>query len=185
MYARAAITLLLVANVVRAEEISPEADLSRKAIGLIDMAKVFQGSREYRQRSEELRAKVAARVDAARPPQAPGVQSKLTAFWSKELAKEESIIYRDIYEDVQAKVRQIAEEKHLSLVIRYSNDEITDADEPQAVIEKLNRLVVFRDEELDITDLVIERLNADGRGSDEANDENEANDGNEAVNENE
>src|SRR5262249_32385352 len=77
---------------------------------------------------------------------------------SRDFLKKESQIYSQIYREVEDIVRQYAEHFKYTLVIRF-NREDPDTDNPQTVLQNMNRQVVYYRETDDITKKILDRLN--------------------------
>lgn len=84
-----------------------------------------------------------------------------------QLQQRETLLYRDVYLRVAELTAEYAKEHGLRLVVRFNSGSIESTDR-KAVLEAVNRGVVFHDN-LDISDAIIERLNAqDETSSDSA-----------------
>jgi Skp family chaperone for outer membrane proteins len=117
----------------------------KKLQGMVEELKEFKnGTPEYKQREEQI-----AHVDSQ-----VRVQLQLE---SKTLRESEAKLYYRAYEEVLAAVEQFAVRNGISLVIRFSADEI-DRNNPESIMMGLNRHVVYQ-RNLNITKFVIEDIN--------------------------
>jgi Skp family chaperone for outer membrane proteins len=157
-------------------------------VGLIDMAEVFKGYEKFTQMTDALKEEVQAtgtQMQAVQKemqtfademkdlkkdsPRYIELERKildgqaqlqlLKTNTQRDLARKEARIYKTVYTEVQAAVAKYAQYYNYTLIIRYSSEEINEDDEPQVVIHKLNRLVVYRRGEDDITRSVVSYLN--------------------------
>jgi Skp family chaperone for outer membrane proteins len=79
----------------------------------------------------------------------------------REFVRKELAIYKEAYEEVSTLVTQYAEAYHYTLILRHQRDPETaeTAEDPQAVMNKLNQLVVYHQPTDDITGDVLKVLN--------------------------
>jgi outer membrane protein len=77
----------------------------------------------------------------------------------RDLFKKESQIYHTVYKEVTDLVEKYANHKGYSLVMRFSRDELDSAENPQALIQGMNRQVVYYRPSDDITEVILEVLN--------------------------
>jgi Skp family chaperone for outer membrane proteins len=132
------------ADVKRAEEqMKQERDTIR---ALSERLKEFRaGSPEYKQLEEQ----VAKR------------QSDLSvqvALQRKEFLQRESRIYHIVYQEIEQEVAYVAQQNGIAVVLRYSAEE-ADGSEPNAVLRDINKQVVWSAPGLDITQMILDRLN--------------------------
>lgn len=132
-------------DVKRAEEqMKTERDTIR---ALSERLKEFRaGSPEYKQYEEE----VAKR------------QSNLqvqVALQRKEFLQRESKIYHMVYMEVEQEVAYFAQQNGIAVVLRHSGDQVEGSD-PNDVLRDINKQVVWSASGLDITQPILERLNA-------------------------
>lgn len=161
------------------------SELSR--IALVDMAKVFKTSTFFERRRDQLKEKIAGSETEAKKMAADikALQNKLTKFekgsddakelegeikrkteefegfrkkTQEDIVKAESAIYHKTYQLVETEVADYAKQHGFDLVLRFNSEPLNDQD-PQKLIQGMNRQVVFH-RELDITDQIIEMVNA-------------------------
>ena len=77
----------------------------------------------------------------------------------REFLRKEAQIYKTIYLEVADAVEQAAKYYNLSVVLRFSREEIDEAGDPKELIQSMNRQVVYHRSEDDITDDVVRFLN--------------------------
>ena len=75
-----------------------------------------------------------------------------------QLLQREAILYRETMAQVTALAEAYSREHGIRLVIRFNGDS-TEATSQGAILKSVNRAIIFQDG-LDITDAIIERLNA-------------------------
>jgi Skp family chaperone for outer membrane proteins len=133
------------ADVKRAEETfkAKKADLQAKAAELKD---VRQGTPEYNQREKDL-ATMQSEMQ---------VEAQLQ---QKQFMQREAGIYYSAFLEVQAEVDAVAAANGLAAVLKF-NGEPPNVQDPKAILQALNADVVWHDQRLDITAIVLERINA-------------------------
>jgi Skp family chaperone for outer membrane proteins len=68
----------------------------------------------------------------------------------------------EIYNEIRRVVTIIAQEQKFDLVLRVESPGVSDQQDPENVTQRINnRVVLYSTENMDITNLVLERLNAD------------------------
>lgn len=78
----------------------------------------------------------------------------------RKFMREETKVYQTVYREVLDAVNKYAAIYKYTLIIRYSRDEAAEAgDDPQKVMQALQRQVVFNRAEDDVTDAVLRYLN--------------------------
>lgn len=77
----------------------------------------------------------------------------------RDFLRKESQIYKTVYMEVVDSVQKYAEYYNYTLVMRFSRDELEDDAEPQEVLQRMNKQVVFHRGEDDITLSVLDYLN--------------------------
>jgi len=89
----------------------------------------------------------------------------------KDFLHQEAKIYHTIYREILQEVEYYATSQGISVVLRFSGDPV-DIEKPDEVLRDLNKSVVYYSSGLDITPMVLERLNqrsistsADGRAA--------------------
>lgn len=156
-------------------------------VGLIDMAYVFKNYKKFETLREELKAEIATNEDKAKAMQADVValQKTLKEFnegteqytktekimvqkmadfegfrrqMQREFLKRESTIYLQVYNEVSDMVERYATHFKYTLIIRFNRDEL-DADNPQTLMQGMNRQVVYYRADDDITKPVLDSLN--------------------------
>lgn len=156
-------------------------------IALVDLARVFEQHEGFKARMTELRNEVqsVSRQAATMKSMVDGVEKAmkdaktqeerirherdllrmrgefqtLQATKQKEFLHAEAVLYRETYVDVQRAITEYAREQGFGMVFRFDSKEVDENDDSKAVLQKLNRLVVFTEPEHDITDAVIARVN--------------------------
>lgn len=156
-------------------------------VGLIDMAHVFKNYKKFEALREELKEEIAASEEKAKLMQAELAQmqkdmkglaeggpeytraeqiivKKAAEFEtfrraaSRDFLKKESQIYLLVYNETSAAVKKYADYHKYSLIIRFNREEL-DTENPQNLLQGMNRQVVYHHEEDDITPSVLEFLN--------------------------
>ena len=164
----------------------PVATIPHK-VGLIDMAFVFKNYKKFENRREELKTEIAGSEDQAKELQKGMVdlQAKLKQFgegtaeftkiekqyvqqaadfenfrrsMSREFLKKESQIYLEVYNDVSKMVEKYALHFKYTLIIRFNREDL-DTENPQQLLQGMNRQVVYYRGDDDITSPVLESLN--------------------------
>ncbi len=156
-------------------------------VGLIDMAHVFKNYKKFEALREELKEEIAASEDKAKAMQAElaDMQKSMKAFSegspeytkaeqaivkkaadfesfrraaSREFLKKESQIYLQVYNETSDAVKKYADYYKYTLVIRFNREEL-DTENPQNLLQGMNRQVVYHRSEDDITVSVLDYLN--------------------------
>ena len=94
--------------------------------------------------------------------QLQGLQLEFTSFKNKsqrEFMKKESQIYKTVYLEVSDAVAKYAGYYKYTLVLRYNRKSLEEADNPQGVLQSMNKQVIFMQSDDDITDPIIDYLN--------------------------
>lgn len=162
------------------------ANLPHK-VALIDMAVVFKQYKKFESLRADLKEEIEQSEAKAKgmAENLQSLQAKMKTFregspefgaTEKELAslsaefetfrraaqrdflKKESQIYHTVYLEVTDAVKKYAEYYKYTLVMRFSREDL-DKDNPQALIQGMNRQVVYYHAEDDITDPVLKFLN--------------------------
>lgn len=157
-------------------------------IGLIDMAKVFKDYDKFKALRENLKAEIQRSDSKAKQlnervqslatqmkemkPGGPGyaqlekqlltAQGELAAYAKgeqRDLMRKESQIYKQIYIEVTQAVAKYAQIKGYTLVIRFSPKGAEQSETPQAIVDSMNRQVIYHRPNDDITDNVLYFLN--------------------------
>jgi len=156
-------------------------------VGLIDMAHVFKHYKKFESLRDDLKAEVQDIETQAKEIQQQGValQSQMKAFQEgtkeftkleqdigkkqvefesfkrssqRELLKKEAAIYLQVYNETSEAVKKYADYFHYTLVMRFNREEL-DSENPQALLNGMNRQVVYHRTEDDITISVLDYLN--------------------------
>ena len=104
-----------------------------------------RGTPEYKQ----LEAEVAQRQ--------ADLQAKV-ALKKKEFLEREAKIYYNIYREIMDEVKAYSDARGISLVMRFNGDPV-DPTEPQTIIKELNKSVVYYNEAIDITPVILNAVN--------------------------
>lgn len=165
-----------------------EAEAMPHKVGLIDMAEVFKNYEKFKTETEALKEEVRATTDQMKAvaekvkglqgemqelkqgaPRRNEIEKEILKYQAQlqllrtqtqvDLARKEAAIYKEIYEEVQGAVEKYAGYYKYTLVLRYSSEELDEELPPQAVIQKLNQLVVYRRADDDITPAIVAYLN--------------------------
>ncbi len=157
-------------------------------IAVLDLRYVFDNHQRYKQQVEQLRQRVQAaeaelnkqrehlrklvrerdkyKVDSAQYKQLDAEIARMRAnveaqfrLQQKDFLREEARIQLQIYNEIQAEVRAFAQRHRLTLVIQFSGKQPKDAT-PREVVRYVNRLVVYHHPGIDITQQIVQALNA-------------------------
>ncbi|MBA4031397.1 MAG: outer membrane chaperone Skp [Planctomyces sp.] len=167
---------------------APAAEAGRAhKVALIDMAVIFKQYKKFEVLREDLKAEIEQSEVKAKEmaTNLQGLQQKMKSFKEgspeftsaeKQLAtasaefeafrrsaqrdflKKESEIYHTVYLEVTDAVAKYAQYYKYTLVLRFSSEEL-DRDNPQGLIQGMNRQVVYFEAENDITQPVLKYLN--------------------------
>lgn len=156
-------------------------------VGLIDMAHVFKNYKKFEALRDELKEEIGASEEKAKLMQgelaemqksmkglAEGgpeftkaeqiIVKKAADFEtfrraaSRDFLKKESQIYLQVYNETSAAVEKYAKYHKYTLIIRFNREEL-DTENPQNLLQGMNRQVVYHQAEDDITPSVLEFLN--------------------------
>ena len=156
-------------------------------VGLIDMAHVFKNYKKFEALRDELKEEIGASEAKAKGMQeelasmqkdmkllseggpeytkAEQVIVRKAAEFetfrraaSRDFLKKESQIYLQVYKETSAAVKKYADYHKYTLIIRFNREEL-DTENPQNLLQGMNRQVVYHHEEDDITPSVLEFLN--------------------------
>lgn len=157
-------------------------------VGLIDMAHIFKNYKKFEALREDLKNEIAQSDNKAKQmatqikqlddqlkqmkqgsqgyldkeKQLLQVNSDFEAFRKgaqRDFMRKESQIYKTIYLEVTDAVEKYAYHYQYTLIMRFNRDEVDGVDDPQEVLARMNRQVVYYKEENDITVPVLEYLN--------------------------
>lgn len=103
------------------------------------------------------------------------LQAEFTGFKQqsqREFMRKESQIYKTVYLEVASSVEKYAKYYKYTMILRFNRKNLEEADDPQGVLQSMNKQVIYSQPEDDITDSVVDYLNrvyagrsADGRNS--------------------
>ncbi len=156
-------------------------------VGLIDMAYVFKNYKKFETLREDLKVEIAESEEKAKALQTDilELQKQLKTFqegstefskvekvavqkaadfenfrrqMSREFLKKESQIYLQVYNEVSRMVEKYATHFNYTLIIRFNREDL-DTENPQQLLQGMNRQVVFYRPNEDITTPVLESLN--------------------------
>ncbi len=171
----------------RAQNGAGEAELPHK-VGLIDMAHVFKNykkfealredlkleieksdskAKEMAEKIKEMQAKMKDLKEGSPDYQAAEKQfltatTQFEAFrktQQRDFLRKESQIYKTIYMEVTEFVKKYAKYRHYTIVLRFNRDEPDSSDNPQEVMQRMNKQVVYYQENDDITQVIVDALN--------------------------
>ena len=157
-------------------------------VGLIDMAHVFKNYKKFealredlkidiqrsdeqaKQSAEEIKAKQAQMKEFKEgTPDYVQMETELLQLTSKfeafrksqqrEFLRKESKIYKTIYLEVTDMVEKAAVAFGYTLVIRFNRQDLDSSKNPQEVMQRMNRQVVYHRTDDDLTDPVLKELN--------------------------
>jgi outer membrane protein len=77
----------------------------------------------------------------------------------REFVRKEADIYKTVYLEVQDAVSQYAKIYKYTLIMRFNREKVEGAENPQEIIQSMNRPVVFHQAKDDITDPILKFLN--------------------------
>lgn len=157
-------------------------------IGLIDMAHIFKNYEKFKDQTaglqklaEEAEAKAQAMMEKGRKGQeqlqtlSPGtpeytqieaelikLKTELETFRQVEqqkIVRQQADVYKTIYLEVQEVVNRYASYYKYTLVIRFNRADVAEAGNPNAIIQNMNRQVVYYQPQDDITEPILKHLN--------------------------
>jgi outer membrane protein len=173
---------------VRAEDPAAAAGAAPHQIGLIDMAHIFKNYEKFKDQTaslqksaEEAEAKAQAMMEKGKQGQQqlaglqPGspdysrieadlikLKTELETFRQVEqqkIVRQQADVYKTIYLEVQDVVNRYAAYYKYTLVIRFNRGDVSEAGNPQAIINNMNRQVVYYQPQDDITEPILNHLN--------------------------
>lgn len=77
----------------------------------------------------------------------------------REFLRKESEIYKTVYLEVQDMVEKFATHFNYTLIVRFNRSKVDEAENPQEVIQSMNRQVVYHRGQDDITPRIVQALN--------------------------
>jgi Skp family chaperone for outer membrane proteins len=130
-----------------ADQAEAKVKTDREAIGKLveTMQEYRKGTPEYKQMEEEL-AKRQADLTV-------GINLQKNDFMQRE-AK----IYHSVYQEVWEATDYFCKQHQIDMVLRFNGDPV-DVERPDSVLAYINKPVVWYDQGLDITDLILKDLN--------------------------
>ncbi|OAI54184.1 hypothetical protein AYO47_03410 [Planctomyces sp. SCGC AG-212-M04] len=157
-------------------------------VGLIDMAHVFKNYEKFKTSTAALQEQIKTadeqakkQIDAMKLMQEKmgqlqqgspdyaalereliGATTKLETFKKTSqlsFLRAEADIYKTVYLEVQNAVQQYAGVYKYTLIMRFNRNPVEDAENPQAIIQSMNRQVVYYRGEDDLTDPILNYLN--------------------------
>ena len=77
----------------------------------------------------------------------------------RDFLRKEADIYKTVYLEVEDAVRQYAQFYKYTLILRFNREQLGQAEDPRAIINGMNRQVVFFRNQDDLTDPILSYLN--------------------------
>ncbi|MFN0197573.1 MAG: OmpH family outer membrane protein [Planctomycetaceae bacterium] len=171
----------------RGQNEAPPAKEVPHKVGLIDMAEVFKEYTKFKDLRDQLKAQIEEtdKLAKSKGEEIQGLQEQMKALKSgspdfvnlesqlakltsefetfrkvkqREFLREEAAMYHEIYKEVTDLVGLYAERFGYTLVLRFNKEDLN-TDDPQQLIQGMNRQVVYSRENDDITDEVVKYLN--------------------------
>ena len=165
-----------------------------KVVGLIDMAHIFKNYKKFEALREELKGEIEQSDKQARTmaeqikstqaqmkdlnegsPDFVALETKLTEqttefetfrkVQQREFLRKESQIYKTVYLETSELVEKYARYYGYAVILRFNREGLESADDPQTVIQRMNRQVVYHNPADDITDAVLAQLNKEYGGA--------------------
>ena len=181
---------LAVTFVVLAGLPSVAQDKAPTPIVVLDLSKVFDSHPRFQAKIDQIKANVKteeAKIQqrgeqikssvaelSALPPSSPEfkvletktarLQAQIQADMQlrrKGFLEDEAKAYFETYQEVKAEVKAFAESNRIGIVLRYSSEEIDQANR-QSVLQGINQPIVYNQGGLDITSYIIDRLQRTG-----------------------
>jgi len=131
---------------IKASEDRMQADIQQLKAMKEKLDMMTESSPGFKQAEAELASK-AAEIDAGRK------------VMQREFLRKESQIYKQVYMEVTNAVKMYADYYKYSLVLRFNRQQIQEDDDAEAVINGMNKQVVYHRAEDDITEAVLDYLN--------------------------
>ncbi len=192
--ALATIGLFLTQATAKAEGPAAAAGAVPHQIGLVDMAHIFKNYEKFKDQTaglqkaaEEAEAKAQAMMEKGKQGQAqlqglqPGspdyakieaelikLKTELETFRQVEqqkIVRQQAEVYKTIYLEVQEVVNRYASYYKYTLVIRFNRGDVAESGNPQAILQNMNRQVVYYQPQDDITDPILNHLNTSYKNS--------------------
>jgi Skp family chaperone for outer membrane proteins len=144
---------------------------SRFKLMMEDMQRdVEQAEADVKQEKERIR-KLAETLESyhAGTPEYQNTETELTKRQSdlavkvqmrkKDFIQQEAKIYFNVYQEILGAVEELANQYGIAMVMRYNRDPIS-VDKPDDVLRDINKAIVWSPRGRDITDAIIQKLNA-------------------------
>lgn len=139
----------MMSDELRREVEAAEQELKNNKAYLQKMADKLEGfqksSDEYRQTEEDI-AKRSAELS---------VQVQLQ---KKEFFEKEAKIYYTVYQEIMEQVKYHADKHGIVLVMRFNGDPL-DENDPQGIQKELNKAVLYYNQAIDITPIILDAVN--------------------------
>lgn len=166
----------------------PQGAAPTHKIGLIDMAHIFKNYKKFNTLRDDLKVEIEASDKKAREmaetikatqeqmktfkegsPDFAATEKRLAELTTefetfrkvqqREFLRKESAIYKTVYLEASDAVEKYAQYYGYTLIIRFNREGLDSADDPQTVIQRMNRQVVYHTPDDDITDKILGYLN--------------------------
>lgn len=166
----------------------PAAAAAPHQIGLIDMAHIFKNYEKFKDQTtglqkaaEDAEAQAQAMVERGKQgqeqiknlqvgsPEYTRIESDLIKLKNEletfrqveqqKIVRQQAEVYKTIYLEVQDLVNRYAAHYKYTLVIRFNRGDVADAGNPQAILQNMNRQVVYYQPQDDITEPILKHLN--------------------------
>ena len=131
-------------------------------------AKAKQMAAQIQQMEQELKKM----QESGLKPTSPEFQAKEKAFTEaaaemqtfrkqaqREFLQREAEMYKTIYLEATTMVKKYAEYQKYTMVLRFNRDDVDASENPQEILQRMNRQVVYHQPQDDITDQIISYLN--------------------------
>ena len=165
-----------------------EAEQIPHKVGLIDMAHVFKKYHKFDNLREDLKAEIAKSEEQVRrlAEEIKAIQGQLKELkegsddykvveqkflkktsdfetfrksQQREFLRQESQIYKTVYVEASNLVQRYAKSYQYTLIIRFNREDPEASENPQEVMQRMNKQVVYYREDDDITESIVEALN--------------------------
>jgi Skp family chaperone for outer membrane proteins len=165
-----------------------QCEPSQPDVAILDVSRLFKAYEPFTRRMDELRdsvkraemqitteraeiARLTRQLEELEPGDPASTElerhvaertSKLSAdlaIQKKEFLRREARIFNEVYDATHQEVADYCREHRIRLVLRFGGEPVN-PDKPQDVSRRINKRVVWAEEELDITDAILNRLKA-------------------------
>jgi Skp family chaperone for outer membrane proteins len=183
----AVVVILLGTQLLTSAQQSPQPEPPAASVALLDVSRVFNDSHRFRQLLDEMKGDVEAaeaelRAEGAKlrelaaqfkgvpagDPLAVRIEAELTERTAKlcqrketqreEFMAREASIYFKVYGDIERLVTEHARKHDIQVVLRFNDLKMEEGDR-QAILQNVNRAVIYHEDGLDITDVILKQLN--------------------------